>query len=77
MMFDHRRICAAAGEAVVKVYDKADGRHWDAGAGMAGSDDSDAVDEPSATLSVVEKVRIRDGYLVEGRKDGVVGVWSC
>ena len=73
MMFDHRRICAAAGDPVVKVYDKADGRHWDCGAGATETD----VDESSAALAAAEKVRIRDGYLVEGRKDGVVGVWSC
>jgi division protein 1 len=36
MMFDARRIVCAAGEDVVKVYDK-----------------------------------------VEGRKDGIVGVWTC
>ena len=67
MMFDARRIVSAAGENVVKVYDKADGRHWDCGAGV-GQD---------GNPSVVERVRVRDGYLVEGRKDGMVGVWSC
>jgi division protein 1 len=70
MMFDSRRIVAAAGEDVVKVYDKTDGRHWDCGAGVKAEVD----DAPPA---VVERVRIKDGYLVEGRKDGVVGVWSC
>ena len=33
MMFDHRRIAAAAGEDVVKVYDKLEGHQWDCGAG--------------------------------------------
>ena len=66
MMFDTRRIVAAAGESVAKVYDKADGRHWDCGAGVG-------QDNPS----IVDRVRVRDGYLVEGRKDGMVGVWSC
>ncbi|EMC91784.1 hypothetical protein BAUCODRAFT_38924 [Baudoinia panamericana UAMH 10762] len=69
MQFDVRRIVAAAGEDVVKVYDKADGRQWDCGAGVT----SEAENRPS----VVERVRIKDGYLVEGRRDGVVGVWSC
>lgn len=27
--------------------------------------------------AAVERVRIKDGYLVEGRRDGCVGVWSC
>ena len=70
MAFDTRRIVAAAGEDVVKVYDKTDGRHWKCGPGAV-------EEEPAAPLSTIEKVRIREGYLVEGRKDGVVGVWSC
>jgi len=70
MQFDARRIVAAAGEDVVKVYDKTDGRHWDCGAGTM-----TAETEPKP--SVVERVRIKDGYMVEGRRDGVVGIWSC
>ncbi|KAK5130650.1 hypothetical protein LTR08_001860 [Meristemomyces frigidus] len=71
MQFDARRIVAAASEDVVKVYDKTDGRHWDCGGAQV--DELGAVREGS----VVERVRIRDGYLVEGRRDGGVGVWSC
>jgi division protein 1 len=67
MMFDSRRIVAAAGEDVAKVYDKTDGRHWDCGAGAA----------ENRTAAVVERVRIKDGYLTEGRRDGVVGIWTC
>ena len=70
MMFDTRRIIAAAGEDVAKVYDKTDGRHWDCGAGVS------AVEGETRT-SIVERVRIKDGFLVEGRRDGVVGVWAC
>ena len=73
MQFDLRRICAAAGEAVVKVYDKGDGHQWDCGAGAPG-----ALEEGDDTVpGVVERVRIRDGYMVEGRRDGVVGIWAC
>lgn len=61
---------AAAGEDVVKVYDKTDGNHWDCGAGVGAP-------EEGSKPSIVERVRIRDGYLIEGRRDGVVGVWSC
>uniref|UniRef100_A0A093UZU2 Mitochondrial division protein 1 n=1 Tax=Talaromyces marneffei PM1 TaxID=1077442 RepID=A0A093UZU2_TALMA len=68
MMFDTRRIACAAGEGVVKVYDKTDGHHWDCGAGAG---------EGSDNASIVERVRVKDGYLVEGRKDGIVGVWTC
>lgn len=69
MMFDSRRIVTAAGEDVVKVYDKTDGRHWNCG---PGADEND-----TTKYATIEHVRIKDGYLVEGRKDGTVGVWSC
>ncbi|KAK3712820.1 Mitochondrial fission protein [Vermiconidia calcicola] len=69
MMFDARRIAATACEDVVKVYDKTEGHQWDCGAG------ADA--ESNTRPSIVERVRIKDGYMVEGRRDGVVGVWSC
>lgn len=70
MMFDARRIVSAAGEPIVKVYDKTDGQHWDCGAGAS-------AENPTVRPSNVERVRIKDGYLVEGRRDGIVGVWSC
>lgn len=70
MMFDARRIVAAAGEDVAKVYDKLEGRHWDCGAGITAETD----DTSPAT---VERVRVKDGYLTEGRKDGIVGIWTC
>ncbi|KAL8382542.1 hypothetical protein RB595_006358 [Gaeumannomyces hyphopodioides] len=71
MMFDTRRIVSAAGEDVVKVYDKAEGRQWDCGAGIK------AAEELKNPPAIVERVRIKDSYLVEGRKDGIVGVWTC
>lgn len=70
MMFDARRIVAAAGVAAVKVYDKADGHQWDCGA--TESDGSE-----SASSDIVERVRIKDGYLMEGRRSGIIGLWSC
>lgn len=70
MMFDTRRIVAATGEDVVKVYDKTDGRHWDCGAGVT-------AEEEGTSPAVVERVRIKDGYLTEGRKDGTIGIWTC
>ena len=73
MMFDTRRIVCAAGEDVAKVYDKTDGRHWDCGAGVAAAEEEGR----TAPAVVVERVRIKDGFLVEGRKDGGVGVWTC
>lgn len=70
MMFDSRRIVCAAGEDVAKVYDKVEGRQWDCGAGVAAAEEGN-------TPAVVEHVRIREGYMVEGRKDGIVGIWTC
>ena len=70
MQFDSRRIASAAGEDVVKIYDKTDARHWDCGAGVNAADQ-----RPAA--AVVERVRMSDGYLIEGRRDGMVGVWTC
>ena len=70
MMFDTRRIVAAAGEDVAKVYDKTDGRHWDCGAGVT-------AEEEGKHPAIVERVRVKDGYLTEGRKDGIVGIWTC
>ena len=69
MMFDARRIVSAAGENVAKVYDKTDGRRWDCGAGVTS-------EEENRTPAIVERVRIKDGYLTEGRRDGIVGIWS-
>lgn len=66
-MFDTRRIIAAAGENVAKVYDKSEGRHWDCGPGTI----------EASRASIIERVRIKDGFLIEGRKDGIVGVWTC
>ncbi|PFH60179.1 hypothetical protein XA68_11340 [Ophiocordyceps unilateralis] len=52
MMFDARRIACAAGEDVVKVYDKVEGRQWDCGAGIVGAEEgrSPAVVERDAPL---------------------------
>ena len=74
MMFDTRHIVCASGEEVVKVYDKTDGKPWDCGAGVATSVEDRMA---GAKTSIVEKVRLRDGYLVEGRRSGEVGVWTC
>ncbi len=78
MMFDSRRIVAAAGETVAKVYDKVDGRHWDCGAGAALGERGLAEMQANGTApSIVDRVSIKDGYMTEGRRDGTVGVWTC
>ena len=78
MNFDARRIVAAAGEDVVRVYDKTDGRQWECGGAPGDAVEGDGAASPRrGGGSVVERVRIRDGFLVEGRRDGVVRAWSC
>jgi len=72
MQFDLRRIVSAAGENVAKIYDRVDGRHWDCGAGVEG-----VKEDRLSTPAIVDRVRCKEGYLVEGRRDGVVGVWTC
>ncbi|APA13062.1 hypothetical protein sscle_10g078320 [Sclerotinia sclerotiorum 1980 UF-70] len=72
MMFDTRRIVAAAGEDMVKVYDKTDGRHWDCGIGAQREASEEMVER-----NIIEKCRVKDGYMVEGRRSGMVGIWSC
>lgn len=67
MAFDTRRIAAAAGESVVKIYDKADGRHWNCG---------DTSDDDAAARTVVEQLRLKDGFLVDGKRNGEIGVWT-
>ena len=70
MMFDARRIVTAAGENVAKIYDKTDGRHWDCGYGTS-------AEAGEGKGSIVERVRVKDGFLTEGRKDGCIGIWTC
>lgn len=79
MQFDTRRIISAIGDPVVKVFDKTDGRHWDCGAGAVEEADqeADGARGLGRAVGAVERVRIKEGYMVEGRRDGVVGVWSC
>ncbi|GAO52792.1 hypothetical protein G7K_6859-t1 [Saitoella complicata NRRL Y-17804] len=72
MGVDARRIVAGTGEGVVRVYERAEGRHWSVGPGAQG----DGLEMEMEGKCAIERVRCKEGYLVEGRRDGVVGVWS-
>ena len=72
--FDQIRIVSAAGEDVVSVYERDDERHWACGPGAAIAEETG---QPGGGGSVIERVRCRESYLVEGRRDGKVGVWAC
>ncbi|KAK7426915.1 Mitochondrial fission protein [Neonectria magnoliae] len=57
MMFDARRIASAAGEDVVKVYDKVEGRQWDCGAGTTAAEEGKTpaiVERDPAVVAVTE-----------------------
>ncbi|ODV90950.1 hypothetical protein CANCADRAFT_113961 [Tortispora caseinolytica NRRL Y-17796] len=67
LSFDAQKIVTAAGENFAKIYDRVNEQHWTCGAGAKG-------DESAAT---VLQVRMKEGYLIEGRADGRVGAWAC
>lgn len=62
--FDARRIVCATGEQYAKVYDRIEGRHWNCG------------DNLETRQSNIRTVKCKEGYLVGGRDDGHVGIWS-
>lgn len=62
--FDARRIVSANGQNTVKIYDREQERHWTIG------------DDNPADV-VIDHVRYREGYLVEGRQNGQIGIWAC
>lgn len=79
-MFDQRRIVSAAGGPGVQVYDKADGNQWECGATIS----TESTNGESAHVKVhvpandvVQRLRIKDGYMIDARRSGIVSVWSC
>ena len=70
MHFDHRRIVTAAGQPFVHVYDRLESRQWICGEGVSTAGDN-PLEGPE-----VDTVRMKDGYMVEGRENGWLGVWS-
>lgn len=65
--FDARRVVSANHENTVKIYDREIEKHWSCGPGE--------LDPKNA--SIINTVRYKEGYLIEGRQDGQVGVWAC
>ncbi|KAH3686198.1 hypothetical protein WICPIJ_002832 [Wickerhamomyces pijperi] len=63
LQFDSRRIVSANNENTVKIYDRLDERHSSCG----GKD---------VNSSIIKHIRYREGYLVEGRADGRIGIWA-
>lgn len=61
--FDSRRIVSSNMETTAKIYDRLDEKHSSCG----GKDESSAI---------INHVRYKEGYLVEGRADGKIGMWA-
>jgi division protein 1 len=63
LQFDHRRIVSSNNENTVKIYDRFEEKHSSCG----GQHDDD---------QIINYVRYKEGYLVEGRTDGNIGIWA-
>ena len=63
LQFDATKIITAAGESSARIYDRIEGRHWSCG-----------IDD--INTSIVNTVRQKEGYLLGGRSDGTVSIWS-
>ena len=63
LQFDSRRIVSSNCETTAKFYDMIDEKHSSCGGKDAGS-------------AIINYVRYKEGYLVEGRADGKIGVWA-
>lgn len=62
LQFDARRIVTSNNESTVKIYDRVEEKHSSCGGKGDGA--------------VITHVRYREGYLVEGRVDGKIGMWA-
>ncbi|SCU91106.1 LAFA_0F01882g1_1 [Lachancea sp. 'fantastica'] len=69
--FDFNKIVAADNENCVRIYDRKDGRKW-----KCGDEEGDAAGVANSDTSLVEVVRYKNGYLIEGRTDGTVNTWA-
>ncbi|SCU86062.1 LADA_0D12002g1_1 [Lachancea dasiensis] len=66
LQFDLDKIVAANNENSVKVYDRKESRHWICGEAEPADTDN----------NVVDFIRYKHGYLVEGRTNGDVHTWA-
>ncbi len=67
LQFDSRRIvCSTMNDSTVKIYDRATEKLWECGDGVN-----------NENSEFINYVRYREGYLVEGKRDGTIGSWAC
>lgn len=82
--FDSRRIISANGENTVKIYDRETAKHWTCGPGADNLNQSiselDLQQGRISSSSENEHINVatfKEGYLVEGRANGIIGAWAC
>jgi len=63
LQFDSKKIISSNCETTAKIYDRIDEKH-----SSCGGKDTDS--------SIINYVRYKEGYLIEGRADGKIGVWA-
>ena len=61
--FDKNKIIVATEENSVKVFDRNEQKHW-------------CCENPDDQSSLVECLKYKNGYLVEGRNSGDINVWA-
>ncbi|QSL65103.1 hypothetical protein MERGE_002408 [Pneumocystis wakefieldiae] len=65
--FDSKRIIVSANEPIIRIYDRIEGKHWNCGI-LADSK------EPG---NIVKRVRHKEGYLISGRQNGTIDIYTC
>lgn len=66
LQFDLEHILVSNNESVVQVYNRKEDQHWTCGDASSASSEND----------LVEFIRYKNGYLVEGRTTGDVNAWA-
>lgn len=65
LQFDYSKVVCTNGCNTVKIYDRITGQHRECGPGLE-----------NTASSIINFARYSQGYLVEGRRDGTVGIWA-
>ncbi len=65
LQFDYSKVVCTNGCNTVKIYDRITGQHRECGPGLE-----------NTASSIINFARYSQGYLVEGRQDGTVGIWA-
>ncbi|GAV29543.1 hypothetical protein PMKS-003044 [Pichia membranifaciens] len=83
IMFDDLKVASVVeNERGIHVYDRTEQRHWMLGGDVLSSStetidaDPTPTPAPAACEGFVNDLQFSGNYLVEGRSDGVVGVWN-